>query len=111
MPESRRRTLRTMCGAIDRGELDIGPGADRTTLVDRLRALPGIGPWTASYVVMRGLNYPDSFLPSDVGVRHALDRLRVDSTPRAAAALAERWRPFRSYALHHLWGSLERSIR
>lgn len=107
MPDSRRRTLRAMCAAIDRGELDIGPGADRTTLVDRLRAVPGIGPWTASYVVMRGLNYPDSFLPSDVGVRHALDRLRVGSTPRAAAALAERWRPFRSYALHHLWGSLD----
>jgi AraC family transcriptional regulator of adaptative response / DNA-3-methyladenine glycosylase II len=110
MPDSRRRTLRAMCAAIDRGELDIDAGSDRTDLVDRLRAVPGIGPWTASYVVMRGLNYPDSFLPTDVGVRNALARLNVDSSPRAASALAERWRPFRSYALHHLWGSLDRDV-
>lgn len=107
MPDSRRRTLRAMCAAIDRGEIDIDAGSDRTVLVDRLRAVPGIGPWTASYVVMRGLNYPDSFLPSDIGVRNALDRLNVDSSPRAATALAERWRPFRSYALHHLWATLD----
>jgi AraC family transcriptional regulator of adaptative response / DNA-3-methyladenine glycosylase II len=107
MPDSRRRTLRAMCAAIDRGDIAIDPGTDRTDLVDRLRAVPGIGPWTASYVVMRGLNYPDSFLPTDVGVRNALVGMNVDASPRAAAALAERWRPFRSYALHHLWASLD----
>jgi AraC family transcriptional regulator of adaptative response / DNA-3-methyladenine glycosylase II len=110
MPDSRRRTLRTMCAAIDRGDIDIDAGTDRAELVHRLRAVPGIGPWTASYVVMRGLNYPDSFLPTDIGVRNALDRMNVDSSPRAAAALAERWRPFRSYALHHLWASLDRDL-
>jgi AraC family transcriptional regulator of adaptative response / DNA-3-methyladenine glycosylase II len=107
MPESRQRTLRALCTEIDRGEIVIDPGADRDGLVDRLQAVPGIGPWTASYIVMRGLNYPDAFLPNDVGVRNALHGLGRDANPRSAAALAERWRPFRSYALHHLWGSLQ----
>ena len=92
MPDSRRRTLREMCAAIDRGGIGIGAGTERSERSDRLRAVPGIGPWTASYVVMRCLNYPDSFLPTDVGVRHALDRLNVDSSPacrgRAGRALA-----------------------
>jgi AraC family transcriptional regulator of adaptative response / DNA-3-methyladenine glycosylase II len=111
MPDSRRRTLRSLCSAIDRGEIQIDAGTDRSALVDRLHAVPGIGPWTAAYVVMRGLNFPDSFLPTDVGVRHALERLGVDGSPRGAGALAERWRPFRSYALHQLWGSLDPSTR
>lgn len=111
MPDARRRTIRQLCAAIDRGDIEIDAGTDRTTLLDRLRAIPGIGPWTASYVIMRGLNYPDSFLPNDVGVRNALTALGVDGGPRSATALAERWRPFRSYALHHLWGSLDPSRR
>ena len=63
-------------------------------------ALPGIGPWTAEYVAMRALADPDAWLPTDVGVRHALERL--GAPPDAA----ERWRPFRSHAVIHLWASL-----
>ena len=66
----------------------------------------GIGPWTASYVAMRALGDPDVFMPTDLGVRHALDALGVDGRPGPAARLAERWSPWRSYALHHLWASL-----
>jgi hypothetical protein len=73
--------------------------ATRTALL----ALPGIGPWTASYVAMRALGDPDVFLPTDLGVRHALERLGVASDPKAAQDRAERWRPWRSYALVHLW--------
>ena len=69
-------------------------------------ALPGIGPWTADYVRMRALGDPDTFLPTDLGVRRALERLGEDGRPRAAAARAEAWRPFRSYALQHLWATL-----
>jgi AraC family transcriptional regulator of adaptative response / DNA-3-methyladenine glycosylase II len=57
----------------------------------------GIGPWTADYVLMRGLGDPDVFLTGDLGVKHALALVGAD--PSAA----ERWRPWRSYALHHLW--------
>jgi AraC family transcriptional regulator of adaptative response / DNA-3-methyladenine glycosylase II len=80
-------------------ELDAGADPDRTRA--RLLELKGIGPWTADYVVMRGLGHPDVFLASDLGVRHAVDRLGpVD---------AVRWAPWRSYAVHHLWASLTSS--
>ncbi len=81
-------------------------GGSPETLVARLRELPGIGPWTASYVALRALGDPDVFLPSDIGVRNALRAIGVESTPKAAARLADSWRPWRSYALHHLWASL-----
>ncbi len=55
---------------------------------------------------MRALRDPDAFLPSDLGVRHALEQLGQDGQPAAAAKLAERWRPYRAYALQHLWASL-----
>jgi AraC family transcriptional regulator of adaptative response / DNA-3-methyladenine glycosylase II len=67
-------------------------------------ALPGIGPWTADYVAMRALAHPDVFLPTDIGVRNALAGLGVD--PVATVADSDRWRPWRSYALMHLWNTL-----
>ena len=85
----------------------LAPGAPDVRA--RLLALPGIGPWTAEYVAMRALRDPDAFLPTDLGVRHALERLGEDGAPASAARLAERWRPFRAYALQHLWASLAAS--
>ena len=70
----------------------------------RLLALPGIGPWTADYIALRALGHPDVFLPTDLGVRAALAAIGVDLHQSADAA--ERWRPWRSYALLHLWHSL-----
>ena len=55
---------------------------------------------------MRALGDPDVFMPTDLGVRHALERLGVDGSPAAATRLAARFSPWRSYALHHLWQSL-----
>jgi AraC family transcriptional regulator of adaptative response / DNA-3-methyladenine glycosylase II len=71
-----------------------------------LLALRGVGPWTASYVAMRALGDPDAFLPSDLGVRRAVERLGHAGDPRSVTALAERWRPWRAYATQHLWASL-----
>lgn len=107
MPASRLRALRAIAAAADDG-LDLTPDADRALVERQLLALPGIGPWTASYLAMRSLRDPDAFLPSDVGVRHALDRLGLPSDPASASALADRWRPLRSYALLQLWHSLDR---
>jgi AraC family transcriptional regulator, regulatory protein of adaptative response / DNA-3-methyladenine glycosylase II len=107
MPASRRRAIGTLAGALAVGKVAIDPGADRAETVARLLELPGIGSWTASYVALRALGDPDVFLPTDVGVRHALAGLGVGTDPAAAAGLAERWRPWRSYALLHLWGSLD----
>ena len=58
---------------------------------------------------MRALRDPDAFLPSDLGVRHALERLGQNGRPAALEKLSERWRPYRAYALFHLWGFLQQS--
>ncbi len=70
-----------------------------------LLAVPGIGPWTTSYVAMRALGDPDVFLPTDLGVLRGLAALGGPGDPATAAAVAETWRPWRSYALHHLWAA------
>jgi AraC family transcriptional regulator of adaptative response / DNA-3-methyladenine glycosylase II len=106
MPRARGASLIGLCRAIADGEVVLGPGEDRAQVEAALVALPGIGTWTASYVVLRLLGDPDVFMPADLGVRHALDRLGLPSTPRAAAAVAQAWRPWRSYALVHLWATL-----
>jgi AraC family transcriptional regulator of adaptative response / DNA-3-methyladenine glycosylase II len=103
MPASRQRAICGLAAALASGELVLDPDADRRTTEDRLLALPGIGPWTAGYISMRALRDPDAFLASDLGVRHALDRLGLDSRPAAAEALSQSWRPYRAYALQHLW--------
>jgi len=106
MPAARAHALRSLSRALAREELVLDGGADREDARRALLALPGIGPWTAAYVAMRALRDPDAFLPTDLGVRRALERLGHDARPAAAAALAERWRPYRAYALQHLWASL-----
>jgi AraC family transcriptional regulator of adaptative response / DNA-3-methyladenine glycosylase II len=103
MPRSRGRTLVALCTAIAEGRLDLAAGADRAETAAALQALPGIGPWTADYVRMRALGDPDVLLVTDLGVRRGLERLGVAGDPRSAAAAGERWRPWRSYALMHLW--------
>ena len=69
-----------------------------------LEDLPGIGPWTASYVRMRALGDRDAFPGADLGVIKALDAVGV--ARRSIAETAERWRPWRGYATLHLWASL-----
>ncbi|GAA4979883.1 DNA-3-methyladenine glycosylase 2 family protein [Actinopolymorpha pittospori] len=103
MPKARTRTLTALAAGVVRGDLDLSPGADQAEADAALRALPGLGPWTASYVALRGLGDPDAFPGTDLGIRRALVRLGVEDQPQAIAALAERWRPLRSYAAQHLW--------
>jgi len=97
MPWSRRRTVQELARRVTDGELVLDAGADRDVVAAGLLDVPGIGPWTAGYVLMRGLGDPDVFLPTDLGVRAGLATLGV------TADCAERWRPWRSYGVHHLW--------
>jgi AraC family transcriptional regulator of adaptative response / DNA-3-methyladenine glycosylase II len=106
MPRARGAALINACAVLAAGDIVLDTGSDRDATVAALQALPGIGPWTAGYVAMRALGDPDVFLPTDVGVRNALVALGVDGSPASAATVSERWRPWRSYALHHLWASL-----
>ena len=106
MPAGRRRALVALAGALARGEVDVDGGADRDETLRRLRTLPGIGPWTVNYIAMRGLRDPDAYLPTDLGVRRALEMLGHDGSPTASSRLAEHWRPYRAYATQHLWAQL-----
>ena len=108
MPRSRARALVGLATALASGTLTLDPGASRDDAEARLLALPGIGPWTTGYIRMRALSDPDAFLPTDAGARHGLAALGAGSDPASAARQAESWRPWRSYALQHLWAIAER---
>ncbi len=105
MPAARRRALTGLAAALAEGRVVLDPGADRDEARARLLELGGIGPWTASYIALRALRDPDAFLPSDLGVRRSLERLGLPGTPADAERRAEGWRPWRSYALTHLWNA------
>ena len=106
MPAARRAVLRAVAASVANGEVVIDAGAERVATATALLDIRGVGPWTASYVTMRGLGDPDVFLASDLGVRHAFERLGLPTSPVEVAAHADRWRPWRSYAVMHLWRSL-----
>lgn len=106
MPKSRRRALLALVNELSEGSLVIDPSADRAEALRRLTAIPGIGPWTAGYVAMRALGDIDTFLPSDLGVRNALIKAGVAADPASAERRSQAWKPWRSYALQHLWASL-----
>jgi AraC family transcriptional regulator of adaptative response / DNA-3-methyladenine glycosylase II len=115
MPRARGAALTGLAAALASGELSLDPGADRDRAQAQLLALPGIGPWTAGYIRMRALADPDAFPPGDAGVRQALARLGAAGGPGEArlseGRLSEGWRPWRSYAVHHLWAYLEGESR
>ena len=103
MPASRARTIRALARAITERRLELDPGADRDETRRRLLELPGVGPWTASYIAMRALADTDAFPATDLGMLRGLAALGGPADPSAAVAVSERWRPWRAYAVQHLW--------
>ena len=98
----RAEVIVALAAAVAEGRLMLAPGADVQATLDQLQGLPGIGPWTAHYIAMRALAWPDAYPDGDYGVRAALGHC----TTRAAREQAEAWRPWRAYAVMHLWASL-----
>ena len=98
----RARAVIALATAMRDKTLSLDPGADPALAVERLRGLPGIGDWTAQYVAMRALGWPDAFPHTDHGVKKALG----ETQPARVLALAQRWRPWRAYAVMHLWRTL-----
>ncbi|HEY8045020.1 MAG TPA: AlkA N-terminal domain-containing protein [Streptosporangiaceae bacterium] len=94
---ARQRTLRALAAAAASGRLTLDPGTDPGELAARLAGLPGIGPWTTGYILMRAAGDPDAFPAADLGLRRALARLG------APAGHDARWRPWRAYAALQLW--------
>lgn len=110
MPRSRRVAVRALVTALANGTIELGPGADRDSARTQLLRLPGIGPWTVEIIAMRALGDPDAFPSTDLGVRLAAQELGLPSTSAALVRAAESWRPWRAYAVQHLWASLDHEI-
>jgi AraC family transcriptional regulator of adaptative response / DNA-3-methyladenine glycosylase II len=100
---SRAASLVALSRAVDERRVTLEPGPDPEQAMARLRELPGVGEWTAQYLAMRALAWPDAFPHGDLGVRRAMG---VDD-PREVLRIAESWRPWRAYATIHLWRQLE----
>ncbi|GMU44148.1 MAG: DNA-3-methyladenine glycosylase 2 [Xanthomonadales bacterium PRO6] len=96
---TRARSIQALARAFAAGELRLDAEAPVEPTLERLRALPGIGEWTAQYIALRCLSWPDAFPHTDLIIRRAFG----DLTPCAVLAAAERWRPWRGYATLHLW--------
>ena len=99
---SRARTIIALADAVASGSLALAPGADVAATLDALRALPGVGEWTAQYIAMRAMAWPDAFPHTDLGIIKALPNV----AKKEILAAGEAWRPWRSYATMHLWQSL-----
>ncbi|HTE13895.1 MAG TPA: adenosine deaminase, partial [Burkholderiales bacterium] len=100
---ARARTIRALAQAVASGQLILEPSAKVDETLAALKAIPGIGEWTAQYIAMRALAWPDAFPHTDYGVMKAMG----ETNPKRVLAKAEAWRPWRAYAVMHLWHSLE----
>jgi AraC family transcriptional regulator, regulatory protein of adaptative response / DNA-3-methyladenine glycosylase II len=102
---ARMRTLREVAQALGAGRVAFDRTQPLETFIRSWTALPGIGDWTAHYLAMRGMSHVDAFPAGDIVLRKAVAR---DGAPVAASALEEMsqiWRPYRAYAVLHLWRS------
>ena len=106
MPRSRGAALLAVAAAVVADPRIFAAGRGLEEAVAQLRALPGIGEWTAQYIAMRQLREPDAFPAADIGLMRAMaDAAGLRPTARALLARAETWRPWRAYAAQHLWTS------
>ena len=110
LPASRARTLALVVDALVDGRLDLGPGSDRDRARRTLADVAGVGPWTVEMVAMRALGDPDALPVGDLGVRRGAGRLGLPDRPADLTGHAERWRPWRAYAIQHLWAATDHPV-
>lgn len=102
LPRSRAATLRALAAACADGRLDFSSAQNLHDFITRCVALPGIGPWTANYIALRALALPDAFPAGDLVLQQVLGGdTRLSET--ATEARSQPWRPWRAYAVLHLW--------
>lgn len=111
LPRARAAAIAALSRAVLEDPSLLRPTAELDATVERLAALPGIGPWTAQYVAMRAFREPDAFPASDLGLLRAMARGGVRPTAAELARRAEAWRPWRAYAAEHLWNAGASSAR
>lgn len=107
---ARAEAMIAIARAVSEGKLLLGGGADAATTIAALCAIKGIGPWTAHYIAMRALAWPDAWPPQDVALLNAMNLPNTAKGQREADAIAEAWRPWRSYAVLHTWRRLENPV-
>lgn len=100
---ARAQAIAALAQALVDNELSLDFSVDPQEEIEKLIKIKGIGRWTAQYIAMRTMDWPDTFLETDIGVKHAL----APMDPHEVHALAENWRPWRSYATLNLWNSLD----
>ncbi len=100
---SRAHSILALARCVADGHIVLHPGGDVEATMERLKELPGIGEWTAQYIAMRVLAWPDAFPHTDLGIVKALG----ETNPKRILEIAAVWSPWRAYAAMHLWKSLE----
>ena len=106
VPRARAAALNAIARAACEGRVTFSREQPLDEFVASLVELPGIGEWTAHYIALRGLSHPDAFLLGDLVLRKAVSRDGTPVSPRALRAMAQAWRPWRGYAVFHLWRSM-----
>ncbi|MBB3225473.1 AraC family transcriptional regulator of adaptative response / DNA-3-methyladenine glycosylase II [Luteibacter sp. Sphag1AF] len=99
----RAATINTVAAAVRDGRVDFRTDRTLDELVALWTALPGIGDWTAQYLAMRALGHPDAFPAADLILRRAASTTGEELSTRALTLRAQAWRPWRAYAVMHLW--------
>jgi AraC family transcriptional regulator of adaptative response / DNA-3-methyladenine glycosylase II len=92
--------------ALSANSISFSFGADQSDEMEKLRKLPGFGPWTVQYIAMRVFGWPDAFPHTDYGVKKALP----ERSPQEILTLSQAWSPWRSYATILLWNSLHNKL-
>lgn len=107
----RQAAIVAIARAVASGELQLHGGADLASTVELLKSLPGIGDWTAQYIAMRALRWPDAFPAGDVALHKALGVAGEPKPARAALAASQAWKPWRSYAVIRAWDSMNNQAK
>ena len=104
--KQRQNAIIALSQAVADKQLELHPGADVPSTIAALKDLPGIGEWTAQYIAMRALRWPDAFPAGDVALHKALDVIAAKNPSREAEAASQAWKPWRSYAVIRAWSEL-----
>jgi AraC family transcriptional regulator of adaptative response / DNA-3-methyladenine glycosylase II len=104
--KQRQAAIVAIAQAVAQGRLRLVPGADVTATMDQLKELPGIGDWTAQYIAMRALRWPDAFPAGDVALHKALGVQGMKNPAKEAEARSQACKPWRSYAVVRAWATL-----
>jgi AraC family transcriptional regulator, regulatory protein of adaptative response / DNA-3-methyladenine glycosylase II len=105
LPRTRAAALQALARAVAEGDIILDRDADREKTINQLLKLPGIGPWTTSYIAMRALGDPDAFPGTDLIIQKALKQHGIATDPKGLARHTEAWRPWRAYVTYYLWAS------